>query len=48
MYEKSIADPLKDITSSFQSLQKQLENSCRLPEVVPNSSVTKFLNQQNN
>ena len=48
MYKKSITDPLEGVTSSLLSFQKQLENVCRLPEVVPNSSVTKFLNQQNN
>lgn len=39
MNEKSIADPLKDITRSYQSLQKQLENACRIPEAVTNFSL---------
>ncbi len=40
------ADPLKDIRSSFQRMQKQLENSCRLPEVITNFSVTQLLDRQ--
>ena len=46
MYEKSIADPFKNITSSFQKLQKQLENPCRFPEVITNFSAMQLLNQQ--
>ena len=44
MYEKNIADPLKDITSTFQSLQKQLENAYRIPEVPTNFSLVEEAN----
>ena len=39
MYNKSIADPLKDITRSYQSLQKQLENACSIPKAATNFSL---------
>ncbi len=40
MYEKNIADPLKDIRSSFQGLQKQLNYSFKLPKFTTKSDLT--------